>query len=230
VKRTFIVAVGLLALGVIICAGRLTAQSGGTAPAAATPTTRIALLNMTYVMKWYGKFTTYQNELKQLLQPAQDKDKGLRAQADQLMKEVAKPGTTQADQEKMQKDLKEIKRAIEDNDLAARALLTKRSDEQMKVLYLDVVEAASRYARAHNFELVLHYNDAITREDFLGPANIGRKLQNGALMPLYAVQGLDISKEVVENLNYAMGQNTNGTAPGAAPAAPPAGTANPGSH
>jgi Skp family chaperone for outer membrane proteins len=227
VKRIIIAAAGIVALGVVICAGRLTAQTGGSAPAAPAPRTRIALLNMTYVMKWYGKFKTYQDELKQLLQPAQDKDKSLRAQAEQIAKDMALPGKTNDEITKMQKDLREIKRAIEDNDQSARLLLTKRSDEQMKVLYLDVVDAASRYARAHDFELVLHYNDAVTKEDFYSPANIGRKLQNGALMPLYAVQGLDISKEVVENLNYQMGPGANGTAPGANGTAP---AANPGSH
>jgi Skp family chaperone for outer membrane proteins len=222
VKRSFIVAAGLLALGAAIYAGRCAAQSGGAAPTTPAPRTRIALLNMTYVMKYYPKFNAYQNELKQTLQPFQEKDKGLRAQAEQIAKEMNMPGKDQAALEKLAKDLKDIKRGIEDNDQAARVVLSKRSDEQMKVLYLDVVDAASRYARAHDFELVLHYNDAVTREDFLSPGNIGRKLQNGALTPLYAVPGLDISKEVVENLMTAMGSTTNGAAPGGAPAAPPA--------
>jgi Skp family chaperone for outer membrane proteins len=211
------VACGVLALGALICGGRLAAQQSGGAPAAPSPPrTRIALLNMTYVMKYYAKFKSYQDELKQILQPFQDKDKALRAQADAIVKESSATGKSAADVEKLQKDLKDVKRAIEDNDQAARVLLGKRSDEQMKVLYLDVVDAASRYARAHDFELVLHYNDAVTREDFLSPANIGRKLQNGALMPLYAVQGLDISREVVENLNYSQTPAANGSTPGAA--------------
>jgi Skp family chaperone for outer membrane proteins len=228
VKRSFIVAAGILAVGAAIYAGRCVAQSS--TPAAPAPRTRIALLNMTYVMKYYPKFTAYQSELKQILQPFQDKDKGLRAQADQITKDANMPGKAEAELQKLAKDLKEVKRGIEDNDQAARVVLSKRSDEQMKVLYLDVVDAASRYARAHDFELVLHYNDAVTRDDFLSPVNIGRKLQNGALTPLYAVPGLDISKEVVENLMTAMGTATNnGAAPGGGtPAAPPAGS--PGTH
>jgi Skp family chaperone for outer membrane proteins len=226
VKRSFIVAGGGLALATAIYVSTCAAQPA--APAAPAPRTRIALLNMTYVMKYYPKFTAYQNELKQTLQPFQDKDKGLRAQAETIAKDMSIPGKDQLTLEKLTKDLKDIKRGIEDNDQAARLVLSKRSDEQMKVLYLDVVDAASRYARAHDFELVLHYNDAVTREDFLSPANIGRKLQNGALTPLYAVPGLDISREVVENLMSSMGSATNNGAGGGAPAAAPGGA--PGTH
>jgi Skp family chaperone for outer membrane proteins len=229
VKRIVIVAGGALALGAVIYAGRLWADPGTqTMPATPAARTRIALLNMTYVMKWYNKFKTYQEELKQTMLPYTEKDKGLRAQADAIVKEMKKPdkqGQT-AELEKMAKDLKDIKRNIEDNEQAANVILSKRGDEQLKTLYFDVMDAASRYARAHDFELVLHYNDATTREEFVSSGNIGRKLQNGALMPLYAVQGLDISREVVENLNAAMG--TAATSP-SAPAGGGAGAA-PGTH
>jgi hypothetical protein len=40
--------------------------------------------------------------------------------------------------------------------------------------------------------------------------NIARKLQAGALMPLYVKPGLDISKEVVDALNVAVNQKEGG--------------------
>jgi Skp family chaperone for outer membrane proteins len=175
-------------------------------PARAAPRTRIALVNMTYVMKYYPKFAAYQNELKKVLEPFQVTDKDLRAKADKIAKEVNDPSTPANDREKLSEELKKIKHAIEENSQEAKTILSKRGDEHMTALYMAVVSAASRYARAHDFELVLHYNDVITREDFQSPANIGRKLQNGALTPLYAAPGLDISKEVVENLIKAGGR------------------------
>jgi Skp family chaperone for outer membrane proteins len=219
VKRKIIVAGGLLALGAVLYAGRLGAQQGAApAPAAApAPRTRVALLNLTYVMKNYAKFITFQEEMKKSFTPFQQFERDKKAAAETLSKEAQDPKTAESRRDDLVKQLKGIQRELEDNKAAAQAFLGKKGDEQMKILYLDIMEAAQRYARAHDFELVLHYNDATTREDFLSPQNIARKLQAGALMPLYAVAGLDISKEVVEALNYPLrGQVPAGAAPGGA--------------
>jgi hypothetical protein len=45
--------------------------------------------------------------------------------------------------------------------------------------------------------------------------NIARKVQTGALMPLYAAPGMDISVDVVNMLNYNL---RPATTPGTAPA------------
>src|SRR5262249_46507016 len=71
----------------------------------------------------------------------------------------------------------------------------------MQVLYGDVQAAARRYAQAHDLDLVLHYNDAVDARDYWSGANLARKMQAGALMPLYAAPGMDISKEVIAALN-----------------------------
>ncbi len=216
-KRKVIVAAGLLALGAVLYVGRVWAQQGGGAPAAAAPAprTRIALLNLTYVIKNYQKFVTFQDEMKKAIEPFQKVDRDKKALAETLAKEAQDPKTPETRREDLARQLKAIQREVQDNNDAAKQFLGKKGDEQMKILYLDIMDAAQRYARAHDFELVLHYNDATTREDFLSPQNIARKLQAGALMPLYAVAGLDISKEVVEALNYPLrGQVPAGGAPG----------------
>jgi Skp family chaperone for outer membrane proteins len=174
-------------------------------PPRAGPRTRIALVNMTYVMKYSHKFTTYQNEMKKLLEPFQEKDKSLRAKAEKAAREMAVPGTPANDREKLSEEVKKIQQAMQENNREARAVLSKRSDEQMTTLYTDVANAAARYARAHDFELVLHYNEGVSIAERHDPTNIGRKLQNGALTPLYAVSGLDVSKAIVEELNKAPG-------------------------
>jgi hypothetical protein len=66
---------------------------------------------------------------------------------------------------------------------------------------MDVEAATRRYAKANDLELVLHYNDAVTTEEVWSPKSIARKAQAGALMPLYAAEGLDITKEIVAALN-----------------------------
>jgi Skp family chaperone for outer membrane proteins len=216
VKRTVLVVVGILALGAILYVGRLWAQpTGGTpAPAAApVPRTRIALVNLTYVLKKYEKFASYQKEMQHLLDPMQKIDRDKKAALELLTREAQDPKTEEPKRTDLAAQIKSIQRDIEDNAAAAKALVQKKGAEQMKILYQDVMDAAQRLARAHDFEMVLHYNDATTKEDFWSAPNIGRKLQAGALMPMYAVAGLDISMEVVEALNFPRGGQPAG-APG----------------
>ncbi len=219
-KRTVLLAGGILALGAMLAVDRLPAQQAGSpAPAAApAPRTRIALLNLTYVIKNYEKFKTFQDEMKRAFLPYQEKDRKLKSEAELLAKEIqALTPAQEPSREELTRKLKNLQRDIQDNNETAKSFLGKKTDEQMKILYLDIMEAATRHARGHDFELVLHYNDATSKEDFYSSPNIARKLQAGALMPLFAVGGLDISKEVVESLNYALhGSAMPAGAPGGA--------------
>jgi Skp family chaperone for outer membrane proteins len=223
------VAAGVVVLsGAIYLGSRLWAQPGAApgqpapqAPAAAEPHTRIALLNLSYVVKNYDKFKAFQAEMKNSLQTFQDRDKAKAAQIEAINKELAKGEAVPAPQrEAYMKQLKQVEREKEDNSNDARNFLGKKSDEQMVILYREVQDTAQRYAVAHNFELVLHYNDAIDPNEYWSPANVMRKMQAGACMPLYYTPGMEISQQVVLALNA----NYKRVAPAAAaPAAPAAG-------
>jgi Skp family chaperone for outer membrane proteins len=224
VKKTVFVVGGFIALGVLCYAGRLWADPQTSQAPQATARTRIALINLTYVIKNYNKYTTFQEEIKGIIKPFQGTDGQLRKEAEELTKQVT-PTSPAEKKAEVERKLKDIQRKVEDNNAEAKLVLGKKSDDQMKIVYMDVVEAAQRYAASHEFDLVLHYNDAVTREDYLSAMNIARKVQTGALMPLYAAPGMDISMEVVRMLNYNLG---GAASPGAAPgqAAPPAGSGN----
>lgn len=217
VKKTVLAAGGFVILGVLCYVGASSSQAQQQSnypqpaqnlpPATAAPRTRIALLNLTYVIKNYEKYKHFQEEIKSIIEPFQKRDTELRQAMENLRKEAG-PGVSQtnpppADLERRGKD---IQRQMEDNQAEAKVRLGQRSDEAMKIFFLDVYDAATRYATSHDFELVLHYNDAIDRKDFLSAPNIARKLQTGALMPLICVDSLDISKDIVNMLNYNMSQ------------------------
>ena len=68
---------------------------------------------------------------------------------------------------------------------------------------MDIRTVVERVAQSRGFEMVLHFNDAVTPQDYWSPQNIARKMQAGALMPMYYVGGLDISNDVVTTLNSA---------------------------
>jgi Skp family chaperone for outer membrane proteins len=89
------------------------------------------------------------------------------------------------------------------------------------VLFKEIQEACQRVAMAQGYDLVLHYNDATTSQEYWSAMNIARKLQAGACMPLHYGPGVEITNEVVNALNSAFTRTAPGAATGGAPAAAP---------
>ncbi|HWG47190.1 MAG TPA: hypothetical protein VN688_30785 [Gemmataceae bacterium] len=153
----------LLSIAIVVAAvglayfGRVWAEDKEQTRTNPCPRTRIAILNLTYVLKHYDKYKKYEEEIKGI---------------------------------------------AEESGNQAKEKIAKRSEEQMRICYFDVIEAAQHYAIAHDFDLLLHYNDAITKEDFISTKNIARKLNETALMPVYwRNPSMDISMELVKVLN-----------------------------
>ena len=231
-KKTVLAAGGFIVLGIMCYVGASSGQAqqsfpqpAATPAAAAQPRTRIALLNLTYVIKNYEKYKHFQEEIKGIVEPFQKIDTSLRQEMEAMRKQVedATRDGKNVQREELERRGKEIQRKLEDNSAEIKLKLGQRSDEEMRILFLDVYDAAQRYASSHDFELVLHYNDAIDRKDFLSSQNISRKLQSGALMPLIFMGSLDISKDIVDMLNYNM-RSASAPGGGAPQSAPPAGT------
>jgi Skp family chaperone for outer membrane proteins len=202
VKRTVGLIIGALTLGLAIyVTGRSSAQPGG-GMAASEPRTRIALINLAQVIKHYQKVIAFQNEVKGLLQPYQDKAKGIQAQIEAHTKKLQDPALKAEEREVTEKNLRAWQRSLEDLNNDAKAFWTKKNDDQMVILYKEVMDAAQRYAGAHNFELVMHYNDATPdMPEYWHPGNVARKIQAGACIPMYVTPGMEITKPVVDALN-----------------------------
>jgi Skp family chaperone for outer membrane proteins len=204
VKRTVVFAAGVLALGLAGYFGsHLRAQQAGGAgaPAYAEPRTRIALLNLAYVIKNYKKTETFQGEIKAEIKLYEKRLQEKQALAEQTAKHGNEPTTPQTQKEADAAELVKLKREIEDLNNEAKKVFAKKGDEQMVILYREIQDAAQRYAMAHNFDLVLHYIDATTQQDYYSSSSIARKLGTPACMPMYQAPGLDISREVVMALN-----------------------------
>lgn len=209
-KKAVLAAGVFLALVALWYVGPLSGQTqppanNPQAAAAAPLRTRIAILNLTYVIKKYLKYQHFQDEIKAFIDPFQKKDTELRAKLEELKKQAtgAMPRQGQPNSgEELEKQAREIQRQLEDNAAEIKLKIGKRSDEEMKIVYQDVCLAAQTYARSHDLDMVLHYNDAITEPDYMSAPNIGRKMNTGALMPMYFQPNQDISQAVVELLNY----------------------------
>ncbi len=220
-KRTVLALTGLLALAAAAyVGGRLRAQTTG-APAP-EPRTRIALMNLLYVLEKYERGKALNEEMKTLAQPYQTRDTGLLAERDKKVKEAQDPKCTAEKREQLEKEVKQIERQRQDNKADYDAAMAKKSDESLKILYMEIQDAATRYAQAHNFDLVLHFNDATTRERYYSGPFIRGKMQPTVCMPLYAAPGMDISQPVVDALNAAYHRTATAPAAGAPAAAAPA--------
>jgi RNA polymerase sigma factor (sigma-70 family) len=166
--------------------------------------TRIALLNLSYVMKNYDEYKEIQETVKKRVEIYQEREKISRARIDVLTKELAIGSLTAEKREALQMDLRAEQRKMQDDAEEAKQKLSKLSDEHTVALYKRIRDAAARYADAHSFDLVLHYNDSAPEDkDHFSPSNVSRKMQAGSCMPLYWKADMDISKAVVAAMNAA---------------------------
>jgi len=73
--------------------------------------------------------------------------------------------------------------------------------DQLQTIYRDVQGAATVYARANGFEMVLQYNDGADVTEKYSPASLQQKLSNQACFPLYNDDRMDLTHTVTEMLN-----------------------------
>jgi Skp family chaperone for outer membrane proteins len=207
VKRKAIVATASVAVvGALIYVGSLWAQSSvPSVPAkpAVAPRTKIALLNLTYVISYYHKYQAYKEEMKTIAKPFEDQIKGKQAEGEAMRKEATNPATPQARVEELQKQAKVLQREMEDISNDAKTKLAKKAEGQMVELYKEVLGAAQRYAVSHDFDMVLQYNEPIEKDAYYTAANVERKMGAGALIPMHYSNENEISYDVMNALNAA---------------------------
>jgi Skp family chaperone for outer membrane proteins len=196
-----------------------TGGAGSASAAAASPRTRVALINLSHVIRSYEKFKAYQLEIKDSIRPFQDKEGTIKQRAETLAKEAQAQTTSTQRREQIEKELKDLQRSHEDLKNDFQKVMGKKQEDQLVILYGDVYNVAARHAAAHNFDMVLHYNDGNTREERWAAQNVARKMQAGALVPLYYSAGMDISEDIIRTLNDMYKTNRAGPAAGGSPPA-----------
>jgi Skp family chaperone for outer membrane proteins len=187
-------------VGALVFAGRSFSE---TKKPPVPPRTRIAMFNLSAVVKAFEKYQSFQAEIQEDIARFKKQDADIREEVQDLTKALEDKTLPEEQRKESEKKLTSLKRAIEDNNAEAKALLGKKSDEQMVLLYKEVSKAAEQYAKSHDIELVMHYNDADRKNDaeYSSAANVARKMQAGAFMPMYATPGIDITAELALALN-----------------------------
>ena len=154
-KSKVYVLLGMLTLGTAICVSSLTqAQPGGGAP-----TSKIAMINLAQVFKGYSKITAYAAENKKMLEPLQAEAKKIQMQIEAHVKALENKSLPEDQRVQTEKNLTLWKRTLEDLNNEAKMKYTKQNEEQMVIVYRDVMDMAERYAVSHGYELVMHFND-----------------------------------------------------------------------
>jgi Skp family chaperone for outer membrane proteins len=215
--------VGLATVGVAVYVGsRLMAQTG-TAPSypaagASAPAgkTRVALLNLKYVVMNYTKWKNFTEGLKSEYKKYEDQVTGLNKQMDTLKGQMT-AATDPAQKENIEKQAKQLQRQMQDLADEAKNTLGKKESDELVIIYKEIASAVAAYAQATGIDLVMHYNDATSEIEMNSPQNIQRKMVTGPTTPLYYRPGggIDISPEILTMLNQ---RYQGAAAPAAAPA------------
>src|SRR5262249_8158701 len=151
-KPVFVI--GAAALGALSLVGLLWAQ-----PQPARPTTRIALVNMTLILKSYKKCAYFRQELETKFKLYQDQAKGINLSIETLKKEIA-AGNLPADVlDAKQKQMVKLQRDMEDKNNEAKTVLGKQQDDETVQIFKEIQEAAGKFAVARGYDMVLTFND-----------------------------------------------------------------------
>jgi Skp family chaperone for outer membrane proteins len=186
---------------------RLSAQPTGLPPqqprpavAAAAP--KVAMINMSHIIKNYAKYQTMQNEMRVKAETFKKELEGFNAQITAAQGDMTK-ATTDAQREEITKRVKDIQRRGEDKDNEAKKVLSKMQFDDLVVIYKDIRQASEDLAKSRGIDLVMQYEDGTGAEVYM-PNFFSRKIANNALQPIYAAPGVDVTMDVLNMLNAKM--------------------------
>ena len=196
--------VGLAAATLILCstaAAQNQGQPGQQYQPPPTPKTKIAILNLQQVVKNYDKWKGFEEQYKQQYKTFDQEFENIKKEGLKLKDDLTKlpPDSAQADA--IKKRLKELDRMVQDLGDNAKSRLLKLQDDMSIHIYQEVEAAVGAYAKSNDIDLVMQFNDGVQPSDKNNPQNIQRKMQTGACMPMYWVDGMDISPTVIIMLN-----------------------------
>lgn len=226
-KRTWVIlaSVAALAIGVYVT-GHSWAQNqpqyAGQTPTAG-PRTRIALINLTAVIRNYNKYKNATANMKRNIEAVQETLKTKRKAILDKQAAAQQAGLTPEQKEQIGRELRAMERDFEDASADFKQRLQKEEMDVLVQVYHEVEDVVKRYAVNYDIDLVMHYSD-VPAEEANSPAAVARRASTAACMPMYITTGMDITSAITNILNQNLAA---GTAP-ANGAVQPAGYQQPG--
>jgi Skp family chaperone for outer membrane proteins len=210
VSRT-VLALGLAAVTLACCGGRLCAQQ--------TTPTRVAIVNIGLVFTKYDKAKAYKAHMEKLVEPYQVEDKTLKKQILDWSEAMKRPGFDPKERDRYEQGIRGNQRKLEDLQMTVKKLVGTTQEDQIVNLFKEVQTAIQAYAQANGIHLVLGYGEQIDG-DLYAFGNINRKMQGmdlGSCNPLFHVPGVDISQPVADMLNSSFQRAGGASASGVTP-------------
>ena len=194
---------GVTAATLLFCSTAFAQQGGqpGQPQTAPTPKTKVAIINLQYVVKSYDRWKQFEEEYKRNYKGYDAEFERIKGIGLLLIAKLEKMRADDPEADNIKKQLKELDRQVQDLGDNAKQKLLKLQDDMSIQIYAQVEEAVGVYAKANDLDLVLQYNDGVQGPELHTPQNIQRKMQTGALMPIYSVRGMDISDYIIYMLN-----------------------------
>jgi Skp family chaperone for outer membrane proteins len=174
---------------------------GGQPQTAPTPKTKVAIINLQYVVKSYDRWKQFEDEYKRNYKGYDEQFEQIKKQGLELKARLEKMRADDPEGDNIKRQLKDLDRKVQDLGDNAKKQLLQLQDNMSVQIYAQVEEAVSVYAKANDLDLVLQYNDGVQGPELHNAQNIQRKMQTGALMPIYSVNGMDISNYIIYMLN-----------------------------
>lgn len=126
--------------------------------------TRVALVNLAQVLEGYQKMAGFSVENMKVLESFQEDAKALQMEMYDHYTYSGHSSGDSAQQKEIRRLLETWKCKVDDLTKRIAAVYGKRHDEQLVIVYQDILDAVERDARAHAVDLVLQYNRPSQKE------------------------------------------------------------------
>ncbi len=177
------------------------AASAQTEPAQA-PRAKVGFVNYGAIFTKYEKAAHCKKEMEDSLRPFQAEADGIKIEATRL-KRVAEAATTSPEDAAHARDhfSKQLRR-LEEIDKIAKEKIGKVQEANLVALWGDIKDAVAKHAKSKDLDIVFAHVDGVhDADDF---TNINRKmtgLDTGGAIPVYIRPGVDITNDVLMQLN-----------------------------
>lgn len=184
------------------------------APLGRAGAVRVAVFDMLKVLKGYARCQRAEAELDRDWEALVRAFRLKRDVLTKLQEEAGRSGLSAARKAEVNRQIRAAERAIERLYGESHSAPPRKLSQKFKLLYADVQEAAARVARKRGYDVVLyHFETApdpscpnpflITRRADDSHMSIRRTIWPGALKPTYSAPGVDITEDLIEELNRA---------------------------
>jgi Skp family chaperone for outer membrane proteins len=167
-------------------------------------TPRVGVVNIWTVVKNYKRTEVLRAELQGIVKKYDDELAATKKALEGRKAQLASDDLVKLDEpakKAIEKEIRRLQSILTERGEEMREELIKRESEQAVGVFHDIEDTIRLVAVSKGMELVSVYGDTPDLKDRNLPANLARKINSSASIPLYTAPGVDLTEEVVKCLN-----------------------------